>query len=266
MYRIVLLPTACLLIFLPHQVASSQTVQENLYGTNGPVSAIAVSGNTIFLGGSFTQVGLCTGGLARLDTVTGIADRKFPKVAGQVFTMLEDGSGGWYVGGSFTSIGGVPRNSLAHLRSDMSVESGWDPNVIGSVYALALSGDTLFVGGDFSSIGGFQSDWKSCLLSVRLSSGALNHWNPAALGTVKALAVIGRRLYVAGEFQYLGAQDTLILGGDRPFTRGLAAVDVSTAYRVWSSDTDADGIVESMLIANSTMYFGGRFSSVKGEG
>src|SRR6185503_15272958 len=42
----------------------------------------------------------------------------FPAVEGTVNAALSDGTGGWYLGGEFESVGGVARHNLAHLRAD----------------------------------------------------------------------------------------------------------------------------------------------------
>jgi hypothetical protein len=58
-----------------------------------------------------------------------------------------------YAGGSFTTIGGAPRNFLAAIGTDGSLQS-WNPNANSSVNALVVSGTTVYAGGQFTSIGG----------------------------------------------------------------------------------------------------------------
>ena len=36
-----------------------------------------------------------------------------------------DGSGGWYVGGSFSTIGGIARTNLARIKSDKTVNTAF---------------------------------------------------------------------------------------------------------------------------------------------
>src|SRR2546428_163520 len=88
--------------------ALGQTVNPNLWVTNGPVSAVVRDGGTIYVGGDFTRVGPATGGGVPLDATTGSLQPFFPKVAGIVRVAIPDGSGGWYIGGSFTYVGGLP--------------------------------------------------------------------------------------------------------------------------------------------------------------
>lgn len=61
----------------------------------------------MYLGGDFTYIGPDTRGGAQFDTITNKTDRSFPKIKGVVYTSISDGAGGWYIGGSFTQVGGV---------------------------------------------------------------------------------------------------------------------------------------------------------------
>ena len=117
-------------------------------GPNGEVKAIAQDSNGVrYMGGTFTGWQPQTGGGALLSdassSVTDV-DRTFAGVVGSVNATVPDGSGGWFIGGSFTAVGGVVRNNLAHLLANGNVDSAWDPNVAGgAVNAVALSGSTV---------------------------------------------------------------------------------------------------------------------------
>jgi len=74
-------------------------------------------------------------------------------VSGTVYATIPDGSGGWYIGGDFTSVGGVTRRRIAHILSDGTVGS-WNPNANNTVNALAVSGGVVYAGGDFTSFAG----------------------------------------------------------------------------------------------------------------
>jgi hypothetical protein len=60
-----------------------------------------------------------------------------------------------YAGGAFSTIGSTPtkRNYLAALNSTTGAVTSWDPNANSLVRALAVSGSTVYAGGDFSFIG-----------------------------------------------------------------------------------------------------------------
>src|SRR5450759_1315613 len=174
----------CAVLVLLYSVNSaSQTVQDNLYVTNGGVNAILVNGNTIYIGGSFTQVGPSTGYGAAVDSATNSTyDQALPKVRGTINAVIPDGSGGWYIGGSFAYVGTTPRNNIAHIKLDKTVDATWDPNADGTVYSLALSGATVYAGGSFINIGGLPRN----RIAAIDASGAATTWNPNAGDIVRA--------------------------------------------------------------------------------
>ncbi len=133
--------------------ASAQQVEGSLWETDGAVLAMVLDNNILYVGGTFSCVGPHTGAGALLDTMAGGPLAGFPRVeGGSVYAVAADGSGGWYIGGSFTSVGGVPRNCVAQVLSDNTV-SAWNPNADDRVCSLAVSGNTVYAGGRFTNIG-----------------------------------------------------------------------------------------------------------------
>jgi hypothetical protein len=124
---------------------------------NSEVGALAVSGSTLYAGGSFTTAG-------------GSAANNIAQWNGTNWSALGSGiniyvnalavSGSTlYAGGDFTTAGGNAANNIAQWNG-----SGW--SALGSglsgagsdgyspqVYALAVSGSTLYAGGDFTTAG-----------------------------------------------------------------------------------------------------------------
>ena len=154
----------------PDATAESLVRQEPVAGTphvlDGQVEAVVQLGDTMVLGGSFTQVRedgssevLVRRGLVAFDKDTGEVDGDFaPQVrGGEVATLLAapDGSS-VYVGGKFTDIDGRDRPKLARLRlSNGSLVNGFDPGRVGGpVRDLALTRGKLFVAGGFTDIAG----------------------------------------------------------------------------------------------------------------
>src|SRR5262245_18145637 len=114
----------------------AQTVDSSLWVTDRQVNAIVRDGGTIYFGGSFSYVGPPTGGGAVVDAGTGAALRPYQRIDGRVLTIAPDGSGGWYLGGSFTRVHGHPRGNLAHLDANGNL-TAWDPNANSIVATLA---------------------------------------------------------------------------------------------------------------------------------
>src|SRR5213078_436787 len=151
---------ACLLlgalVLLPPSAGAQVqggSLRSEFWSTNGVVNALAISGNTLYVGGEFTHVGPVTGPGVPIDAATGLPVAGFPAVDGCIYAAVSDGAGGWFVGGSFQAIGGAPRSNLAHVLSDMSV-APWNPQPNTTVLAIALSGSTVYFGGSFSDVGG----------------------------------------------------------------------------------------------------------------
>jgi hypothetical protein len=231
----------------------------NLWGADGSVLGMAQSGNTLYICGAFRSVGENSGGLVPLDLGAGHMQRPFPKVAGSVYAMVPDGSGGWYIGGEFTAVGGKPRSCLAQIRADGSV-TDWNPSVTGSpgyidlpaVAAMTVSGDRVFVGGGFRAIGGLPHENLGC---VDAHTGAVLDWNVDTDpdGWVYALATLDSTVFVGGYFFSLGGQPRSCLGA-------LNALD--GAVRPWQAD--AGGAAYCLLARENTLFVGGEFGEIAG--
>jgi hypothetical protein len=59
--------------------------------------------------------------------------------------VVPDGTGGWFIGGDFSGVGGLPRANLAHIQSNGKA-AAWAPTTDAPVLTLAYSGTTLYVG------------------------------------------------------------------------------------------------------------------------
>ncbi len=81
------------------------------------------------------------------------ADGFNPDVDGNVYVLVTQPDGKLLVGGQFSAVGGVPRNNLARLNADGSLDTGFNPNANGPVRALLVQGDNRIVlGGDFTTL------------------------------------------------------------------------------------------------------------------
>jgi hypothetical protein len=178
----------------------------------------------------------------------------FLKVVGSVSAAVPDGSGGWYIGGSFSKVGGVSRSNLARVLADGSV-AAWNPSPDKAVYALALSGNTLYVGGEFFVIAG---NVRGGVAALDATSGVVRPWHPPAntlpgVRAVHAIAVSGNTIYLGGTF-------TTIHGLTR---NRIAAVDATTAALTdWDPDPNAG--VTDLAVGNGVLYVAGGFTSIGG--
>ena len=123
--------------------------------------------------------------------------RSFDKVNGTVDAALPDGSGGFYIAGSFTRVGSAARSGVVHLLSSGSVDPAFTANADGEVTALARSGGRLYLGGLFYSVNGVG---RTHVAAVDSSSGAVDpNFQANASQSVHALALAGSRLFVGGD-------------------------------------------------------------------
>ena len=186
--------------------------------TDGDVYAVAADASHFYLGGHFSLVGPPTGSGVSLDPASGARDAAFATVTGgAVRAVVDDGSGGYFIGGDFTRVAGVPRHGLAHILADGSLDTAWTADADRSVRALARVGSRLFVGGAFANIGGVV---QPGLAAVDAAGGTVvASWRPVVSGPVNALVAAG------GTTLYAGGEISAVNGVPRGFG---AAFDVST--------------------------------------
>lgn len=223
---------------------AQQGVQANLWVPNGNVRASAVVGNTLYLGGDFDYVGPPTGHGVPLDRSSGTAAANFPAANGNVASVVGDGAGGWFIGGTFTSVGGVPRAGLAHVTSDNRVDPAFAPTPNGGVRAVALAGGMLYVGGDFTALSGVA---RGGLAAVDAVTAAVAAFNPAPDRPVSRLTVAGGLLYAAGFFATMAGQPR----------HGVAAFDTATSRLTpWTAGVLGLEAVNGIAAANGLVYLG----------
>jgi hypothetical protein len=243
----------CILILPFHFLFAQQLeVDTSMWITNGPVTDIVRSGNTIYLAGNFTHVGPNTGNGVILNQSDGkVVSAPSFKINGPVRTTVSDGRGGWYIGGDFTSVQGVARNKLAHILANGTLDQIWNPDANAAVLALAVFGNVVYVGGEFSSIGG---QLRNRLAALDVTTGQATPWNPNPNYRVLALAIARNVVYVGGDF-------TNISGQPRNY---VAALDIATGQATaWNPN--AIGRVTTLAIAGNVVYVGGLFTSMGGQ-
>lgn len=150
------------------RVAHSTLVSENASfftpgAVDGRVEAIAIEGDIVFVGGSFTQIQERLDGeildqpyLFAYSKATGDIIRDFdPVLNGTVRALHTTGEGtGVFAGGEFTNINNEStRRSLVKLDNAGDRVAGFSARPDRRVFAMDRSGDTLYIGGNFRSIG-----------------------------------------------------------------------------------------------------------------
>src|SRR5690349_22970629 len=156
-----------LLALVPAAQATIATRPLTTWQTNGRVNAIMQIGNVTYVGGKFTQVSDHAGNTDAVSNLAAFnANGNFvtawqPSANGTVKTIATDGTGGVIVGGSFTQINGSGRPHIAKILANgtLVAKTTFAAQADGDVQALATSGSTLYMGGQFQNVDGHARPW-----------------------------------------------------------------------------------------------------------
>ena len=189
------------------------------------------------------------------------------------------GNGIVYVGGQFlnarppgaatgSTTGEVSRTYLAAFNSTTgALITSFDPVIAetGSasnpgVYALAVSGSTLYVGGTFNQVNG---SYRDNLAAFNTSTGALTSWQPSAYGKVNAIAPSpnGSAIYIGGSFNKLGTSGSGVGIQARTYA---GAVDASGNLLPWAPVLGNALTTVAVDPDGSQVLVGGYFQTING--
>ena len=237
------------------------------------VSALAASGSTIYVGGSFLAMGgQPRTNLASVDAATGAQTDWNPRADATV-QALSASRQTVYTGGEFSTIGGQRGRALAALDATTGTATNWNPDPKGGAYlgrilTLAVAGTTVYTDGNFASIGGQP---HHNLAALNAKTGAATDWNPdptggttveqngILLGETDTLATSTDAIYVGGDLTTIGGQPR----------NNLAAIDATTGTATdWNpnparADQASHAVfINALAVADSTIYVRGAFTTI----
>jgi hypothetical protein len=176
----------------------------------------------------------------------------------------------------------------------------WNPDANGVVNALIVSGTTVYIGGNFTNVGGASRN-RIAALDATLNTSNATSWNPNADNTVNSLMMSGSTVYAGGDFLNIGSEartkvaalsvstglatlwnpkaggavlafseqsGKIFAGGGFTIIGGharnrLAAINTNTGEATaWNPD--ADGLIYSMAINDGSVYVCGTFNTIGG--
>jgi hypothetical protein len=220
---------------------------------NGGVRALAVSadGSSVIAGGAFTAVGGATHRkLALLSASTGVVDPTWRAAAGGMVRDIVVSGDTAYFGGSFSKHNGIVQSNLGAVSATPGQKAvprpAFNASSDGIVYALALSGSRLVIGGKFTSLSGSA---RNQLGSFDVSSNSLDGWKPEA-------ACDGCNLYWD-----LTVSGNTVFAVSRNYG-AATSVDLVSGKRNWRSS--ANGDAQAVTLVDGQLYVGGHFSRIKG--
>jgi hypothetical protein len=199
------------------------------------VQVITIAGDTLYAGGMFLHIGgqerLALGAISLAD---GTATDWTPNVVGSVFGAyvydLQIVGSSIYVGGGFGSMQGVSRHNAAALSLADATPTAFDPQAgggsdDGAVFAIAVDGPTVYLGGDFTTVGGQP---RGLVAATNAADGAVLDFNPNGSG--------GNSIYALD----VATDGTLYVGGSYPtfdlaYQQGFAAFSPTTSDVIFAN-------------------------------
>ncbi|MBK9495694.1 MAG: delta-60 repeat domain-containing protein [Xanthomonadales bacterium] len=223
--------------------------------TDGPIRALAVQADgKILLGGDFTQVnGVSRLGIARLNA-SGTLDSAFNAnmaAGSSVRALAVSAAGEIFVGGSFTTVGGIARNHLVKLNTTGGVDAIFNPAPNARVDTLLLAPDGgVWVGGEFTSI---VSTSRVRVARITGTGGLDSSFNAnlsaASVARVQAVA--------------LQADGRVWIGG----TAGFLSRRLASGATDFSFSASANGSITGILLGlDGKALITGSFSTLAGLG
>jgi hypothetical protein len=217
----------------------------------GGINAMVRLGRAVYVGGEFGRIANRTGSAVVVSAKQGKMERVRAEVAGgPVDAVVADRAGGWYVGGSFTTVGGVHRGGLAHILVNGTLDPVFAPPALGEVRALALAGNVLVAAAG-------PLDGKAASRALDRTTGAalpLRYAPPRGSGQVRVLLAGGGRLFIG-------------FGNRR-----LAAYGAASGTRFWSRELRAScscavqtGGVAAFALAGDRLLVGGGFAQGRSQ-
>lgn len=211
------------------------------------ITAIAVSGSDVYIGGDFTEAMGNTNSnyIVRYNQKTNTWHPLSTGLNGIVRAIAVSGND-VFIGGDFTDAGGNS-NADRIARWDGSSWNALGVGLTGPVYAIAVNGADVYVGGDFISAGGiFEAD--------RIARWDGTNWNSMTQfnDIVYSIVVSGSNLYVGGAFT----------------TGGVAGFPYFATYdgAFWGSlGTPLNGEVRAIALSGYDLYIGGAFTDAGGN-
>ena len=184
-------------------------------GASAAVFSLAGTGNTVYVGGTFSKLGTSTRSrIGAVDATTGAVVSGFKPKLDAAVNSLAVGGGVVYAGGAFTTANGVARTSLAAFDATTgALSTAWAPSAGGNSSTtptvtsvrLAPGGGLVYVGGGFTTIdGASQSHIAALSATTGVPSATFIH--------------LERGPHLAGEVEH-------VLERDRSCRLGVAAPD-----------------------------------------
>jgi uncharacterized delta-60 repeat protein len=158
------------------------------------------------------------------------------------------------LGGDFNSVLGTPRNRIARLNADGTLDAGFNPNANFDVAAIAVQPDgKIVVGGPFTTIGGQTRNRIARLDAV---TGLADGFNPTADLRVDVIALqADGKILAAGDFSTIGGQPR----------SHIARLDATTGLADSFNPNPDGGVYAVAVQGDGKILAGGDFAAIGGQ-
>ncbi|MGC2063012.1 MAG: PKD domain-containing protein [Thermodesulfovibrionales bacterium] len=236
---------------------------------NGVVEAISVnkSDGSFIVAGDFTSIaGVAHNYIAKFNADGSIITGFTAGVGGvgaAVYAVQFQSDNKILIGGSFstvTTVGGTfPRNNLARLNADGSLDATFDPNVNNDVYAVDVQSDGhIIIGGIFTEVGSSTPATRTYVARLN-SNGSVPADNFATLGITSTdpFPVHTVKVHSSGDDVLIGGKFTITTPGINNLVRtGFDGV-IKTTFKPQPNES-----VETLFVKmNGEILAGGLFSA-----
>jgi trimeric autotransporter adhesin len=165
-----------------------------------------------------------------------------------------------YLGGQFTSVGGVTRNKIAAVDATTGAVLPFNPNsssFMSVITSMDLAGNILYIGGTILNIGD-PAVTRRQVAALDVTTGAVLPFQtlPPDGGFVSSIAISSstNTLFVGGNFNSIDGQTRLRLASLNATTGSVLPWDPSPNFSV-----------NTLLISDNTLYVGGAFTTINGQ-
>lgn len=240
-------------------------------GNAGVVTSFAVSGSTLYIGGSFDSVGgEARSNLAAINLSNGSVTSWNPGASAGVSGLGLSGDGSTlYVGGGFTTLGGSTRNYLGAVSTSTGSATSWNPDLDGGVTAMTVNATTgsVFAVGAFSSASG-GGVTANHVLGVTAGGSVTGYAGSTTFigSDYRSIGSSsdGSTLYIA----HIGTKNWDAAAGGTASRVGFTALRTSdflaTAFNPILQENIFASPGQSLAVSGNSLYIGGQFDNVGG--
>jgi len=216
----------------------------------------------LYIGGMFRKINdIPAFSLVRVSLSDGILDVGWrPNVRNFTYTgRNEQGhvyaisayEGNIYFGGDFISCAGYNRTRLARFVSD-TLDPNWIPTANGRILDILVDGETVYVGGEFTTVSGHTHNHMAALSA---SDGTLKDWMPDIDYKINSIACDDKYVYAAGYFWTVNGTSV----------NNLVKLDKKDATFVNTWQPDPDNEVHDIKLDGGYLYVAGSFITIGGK-